>query len=60
MTPAKYILTFLWGAFTMACWFLSWNKLGYEDMPIPNGMLLAALISSIVAVVMAVMYAVEE
>jgi hypothetical protein len=46
---SKYILIFIYGASTMAYWFLAWQKLGVSDMSLPNVFLLAAIISTFIA-----------
>jgi len=46
----KYILIWVWGAVTIAFWFLSFNRFGIADNPQPNLFILLAASSTIVAV----------
>lgn len=57
---SRYILTFLWGATTIASWFLAWNYLGVSNMKIPNGFLAGAIISTLIAIGTALFLAICE
>ncbi len=59
MKSGMSILIWLWGAATMALWFLAWNSLG-ADIKIPNAFLAFAIISTLAAAIVAYIQADSE
>lgn len=57
---SKYILIYLWGAFTISFWFLAFIKMPNQTINNPNGFIALAVISTIASIVIAVLLTLKE